>query len=49
MKSKNLLEEMTRRLVKELEASGRKITKSSPKQNKVTIYFKSKIRNLKKR
>ena len=86
MKSKNLLEEMTRKLVKELEehdielntykypdhyqfresdipivnkpilvtekeleASGRKITKSSPKQNKVTISFKSKIRNLKKR
>ena len=49
MKSKNLLEEMTRRLVKELEASGRKITKSSPKQNKVTISFKSKIRNPKKR
>ena len=49
MKSKNLLEEMTRRLVKELESSGRKITKSSPKQNKVTISFKSKIRNLKKR
>ena len=49
MKSKNLLEEMTRRLVKELEASGRKITKSSLKQNKVTISFKSKIRNLKKR
>ena len=36
-------------LVKELEASGRKITKSSPKQNKVTISFKSKIRKLKKR
>ena len=49
MKSKNLLEEMTRRLVKELEASGRKITRPSPKQNKVTISFKSKIRNLKKR
>ena len=49
MKSKNLLEEMTRRLVKDLEASGRKITKSSPKQIKVTISFKSKIRNLKKR
>ena len=48
MKSKNLLEEMTRRLVKDLEASGRKITKSSPKQIKVTISFKSKIRNLKK-
>ena len=48
MKSKNLLEEMTKRLVKELEASGRKVTKSSPKQNKVAISFKSKIRNLKK-
>ena len=47
MKSKNLLEEMTSRLVKELEASGRKITKSSPKQNKVTISFKSKIRGIK--
>ena len=49
MKSKNLLEEMTRRLVKELEASGRKVNKSSPKKNKVEITFKSKIRNLKKR
>ena len=44
MKSKNLLEEMTRELVKELEASGRKVTKSRQKQNKVTINFKPKIR-----
>ena len=49
MKSKNLLEEMTKKLVKELEAKGRKVTKSSPKQNKVAITFKSKIRNLKRR
>ena len=48
MKSKNLLEEMTRRLVKELEASGRKVTYSVPDNNKVTISFKPKIRKIKK-
>ena len=37
MKSKNLLEEMTRRLVKELEASGRKITNLH--QNKIKLQF----------
>ena len=37
------MQEMKYRLVKDIEASGRKITKSSPKQNKVTISFKSKI------
>ena len=48
MKSENLLEEMTRKLVKELEASGRKVNKSLPKENKIIITFKSKIKSLKK-
>ena len=48
MKSENLLEQMTRELVKELEASGRKVNKSLPKENKIIITFKSKIKSLKK-
>ena len=48
MNSKNLLEEMTRRLLKELESSGRKVTKSQPKKNKVIISFKPKIRKFKR-
>ena len=48
MKSRNLLEEMTREFVKELEASGRKVIKSSPKKNKVIINFKPNIRNHKR-
>ena len=44
MKSENYLEKMTKSLVNELKASGIKVTKSQPKQNMVTISFKSKIR-----